>query len=165
MLKDSDNLYAESMFYQIGAATGNHPAKAIHARNAIRKLIQRAGLYPGDYKIADGSGLSLYNYVSAELLVRLLRYAWRNSNVIEYLLPALPIAGQDGTLENRMKGKSTAGNVRAKTGTLTGISSLAGYCTAASGHMLCFAIINQGILRYSDGRNFQDRVCLALCEE
>ena len=165
MLKDSDNLYAECLFYQIAAGTGNHPAKATHARNAIRKLIQRAGLYPGDYKIADGSGLSLYNYVSAELLVRLLRYAWRNSNVIENLLPALPIAGQDGTLENRMKGKSTAGNVRAKTGTLTGISSLAGYCTAANGHVLCFSIINQGILQHSEGRSFQDRVCIALCEE
>jgi D-alanyl-D-alanine carboxypeptidase/D-alanyl-D-alanine-endopeptidase (penicillin-binding protein 4) len=56
------------------------------------------------------------------------------------------------------------GNVRAKTGTLTGISSLAGYCTAANGHELAFCIINQGVLRNAQGRTFQDKVCTALCQ-
>ena len=162
MLKESDNLYAESMFFQIAAAGGSRPAKASHARTAINRLIQKIGLTPSSYKVADGSGLSLYNYVSAELLTRLLRYAWRNSNISDCLLPALPIAGVDGTLKNRMKGTTAAGNVRAKTGTLTGISSLAGYCTAGNGHELCFAIINQGVLRNNDGRNFQDVVCTIL---
>ena len=165
MMKDSDNLYAESMFYQVGAATGAHPAKAAHARQSIQQLIQKVGLLPADYKIADGSGLSLYNYVTPELHVRLLRYAWRNKNVLEHLLPALPIAGVDGTLRNRMKGTAAGGNVRAKTGTVTAVSALAGYCTAANGHELCFAIMNQGVLRIADGRDFQDRVCRALCLE
>lgn len=97
-------------------------------------------------KIADGSGLSLYNYVSADLEVKLLRYAYQNNNVYLHLYPSLPVAGQDGTLKNRMRGTFTAGNVRAKTGTLTGISSLAGYCTAANGHQICFSIINQGLV-------------------
>jgi len=163
MLKDSDNLYAECMFYQVAAAGGNHPAKASHARSAINRLIQKIKLTPSSYKVADGSGLSLYNYVSAELLTRLLRYAWRNSNISDCLMPALPIAGIDGTLKSRMKGTPAAGNVRAKTGTLTGISSLAGYCTAANGHELCFTIINQGVLRTNDGRSFQDVVCRILC--
>jgi D-alanyl-D-alanine carboxypeptidase/D-alanyl-D-alanine-endopeptidase (penicillin-binding protein 4) len=163
MMKESDNLYAESMFYQVGAATGAHPAKASHARQTIQQLIQKVGLLPADYKIADGSGLSLYNYVTPELHVRLLRYAWRNKNVLEHLLPSLPIAGVDGTLRNRMKGTAAAGNVRAKTGTVTCVSALAGYCTADNGHELCFAIMNQGVLRIADGRDFQDRVCRALC--
>lgn len=163
MMKDSDNLYAESMFYQVGASTGAHPAKASHARQSIQQLIQKVGLLPADYKIADGSGLSLYNYVTPELHVRLLRYAWRNKNVLEHLLPSLPIAGVDGTLRNRMKGTAAAGNVRAKTGTVTAVSALAGYCTAENGHELCFAIMNQGVLRIADGRDFQDKVCRALC--
>jgi D-alanyl-D-alanine carboxypeptidase/D-alanyl-D-alanine-endopeptidase (penicillin-binding protein 4) len=162
MMKESDNLYAESMFYQLAAAGGSRPAKASHARAAINRLIEKIGLNPSAYKVADGSGLSLYNYVSAELLTRLLRYAWRNRNISDCLMPALPIAGVDGTLKNRMKGSTAAGNVRAKTGTLTGISSLAGYCTAANGHELCFAIINQGVLRNSEGRTFQDYVCYVL---
>ena len=164
MLKESDNLYAESVLYQIAAAGGIKNATATHARQWIHKLITRIGLNPGDYKFADGSGLSLYNYVSAELMVSLLRYAYHNQNIFGHLYPALPIAGVDGTLEKRMKGAFTNGNVRAKTGTLTGISSLAGYCTAANGHQLAFAIINQGVLRNTSGRTFQDKVCTALCE-
>lgn len=164
MLKESDNLYAESVLYQIAASGGVKNASATHARQWIHKLITRIGLNPGDYKFADGSGLSLYNYVSAELLVGLLRFAYRNQNIYGQLYPALPIAGVDGTLEKRMKGAFTNGNVRAKTGTLTGISSLAGYCTAANGHHLAFAIINQGVLRNASGRTFQDKVCTALCE-
>lgn len=164
MLKESDNLYAESVLYQIAASGGVKNASATHARQWINKLVTRIGLNPGDYKFADGSGLSLYNYVSAELLVSLLRFAYHNQNVFGQLYPALPIAGVDGTLEKRMKGAFTNGNVRAKTGTLTGISSLAGYCTAANGHKLAFAIINQGVLRNASGRTFQDKVCTALCE-
>lgn len=164
MLKESNNLYAESMYYQIAASTGSHPATARSARAVERQLVNRLGLDASRYKFADGSGLSLYNYASPELLARLLRYAWRNENIYAQLMPALPIAGVDGTLKKRMRGSFTNGNVRAKTGTLTGIISLAGYCRAANGHMLCFAIMNQGIMHAHNARAFQDRVCEALCK-
>lgn len=165
MMKESDNLYAEALFYQIAANGGNRPAKAKQAANQVKRMIQKVGLRPGDYKIADGSGLSLYNYVSAELEVRLLRYAWRNRRIYNILVPTLPMAGLDGTLKNRMYPGPAAGNVKAKTGTLTGISSLAGYCTARNGHELAFCIINQGIMRMADGRGLQDRICEAMCDE
>ena len=164
MLKESDNLYAESMFYQIAASGGVRHASAANARTHIKKLISKIGLNPDNYKIADGSGLSLYNYVSPELMVRLLRYAYRNSEIYSSLYPALPIAGEDGTLSKRMKGEYTIGNVRAKTGTVTGISSLAGYCHSANNHLLAFCIINQGVMRNADGKAFQDKVCTALCQ-
>ena len=164
MLKDSDNFYAESMFYQTAASTGRRPAKASDARALTKQFVKRLGLGGNPYKFADGSGLSLYNYVSAEFLVRLLRYAHSKEEIIGHLLPALPIAGVDGTLKKRMTDGNTYGNVVAKTGTVTGISSLAGYLTAADGRQLCFAIINQGVMRSKDGRDFQDRVCKALCE-
>lgn len=163
MMKESDNLCAEAMFYQLGASTGAHPATARHARTVVRRLIEKVGLSPSDYRIADGSGLSLYNYVTPELEVRLLRYAYQNTNIYMHLLPSLPVAGEDGTLRKRMRGTFASGNVKAKTGSVTAISSLAGYCTAPNGHVLCFAIINQGVRRGSEGRAFQDRVCTALC--
>lgn len=163
MMKESDNLCAEALFYQLGASTGAHPATARDARTVVRRLVEKVGLRPSDYRIADGSGLSLYNYVTAELEVMLLRYAFQNTNIYMHLLPSLPVAGEDGTLRRRMRGTFTSGNVKAKTGSVTAISSLAGYCTAANGHVLCFAIINQGIRRGSEGRAFQDRVCEALC--
>ena len=165
MMKDSDNFYAESMFYQTAASTGHHPATAVDARNITKKLINRLGLDANRYRIADGSGLSLYNYVTVELLVKLLRHAWRTPSIAKALMPALPVAGVDGTLKSRMQNTLAQGNVRAKTGTLTGISSLAGYCTAPNGHELAFAIINQGILDKTTGKAFQDRVCQVLCGE
>lgn len=164
MLKESDNLYAESMYYQIAASTGNRPATAKDAKNIERQLITRLGLNASRYRLADGSGLSLYNYLSPELEVKFLRYAFENQNIYNHLLPALPIAGVDGTLKKRMHSQFTRGNVHAKTGTLEGIVSLCGYCTAANGHHLCFSIINQGVMHGSNGRNFQDKVCYILCK-
>lgn len=163
MLKESDNLYAESTYYQIAASTGNRPASARSARQVERQLIQRIGLDPSRYRLADGSGLSLYNYVSAELLVRLLRYAYQQGSIFYHLYQSLPIAGVDGTLKKRMKGSFTCGNVHAKTGTLEGIISLAGYCKASNGDDLCFAIINNGIMHGNNARTFADRVCEAMC--
>ena len=121
------------------------------------------GLDPLDYTIADGSGLSLYNYVTAEMIVRLLRYAYDNREIYDHLYPALPVAGVDGTLENRMTKGACRGNVHAKTGTVSGVSTLGGYCQAANGHTLCFAILNQGLVKASDGRAFQDQICDAIC--
>ena len=163
MMKESDNLYAESMFFQIAAASGQRPAKAVHARQAVKSLLSKAGVRGIPYRIADGSGLSLYNYVTPELMVRLLRYAYLKRDVMAALYPALPVAGVDGTLKKRMKGSAAEGNVHAKTGTLSGISSLAGYCRAANQHLLAFCIINQGIMKNAEGRDFQDKVCEALC--
>lgn len=164
MMKVSDNFYAESMLYQTAASAKKGLARASDARNISKQLFARLGLGHYPYKVADGSGLSLYNYVSAELLCALLRHAWRTPSIRQPLLQSLPIAGVDGTLEKRMRGTAAQGNVRAKTGTLTGISSLAGYCTMKDGRLLCFAIINQGVMRNATGKAFQDRVCKVLCE-
>lgn len=163
MMKKSDNFYAEAMFYQLGAATGHRPSTAKHSAQVVKQLIQKVGNGKNPYRVADGSGLSLYNYVTPELEMRLLRYAYRNSNIYQHLLPSLPIAGVDGTLNTRMKGTFAEENVKAKTGTVTGVSALAGYCTSANGHLLCFSIINQGIMKSDSGRNFQNKVCNALC--
>lgn len=163
MMKDSDNLYAESMFYQIAAKQGNRPATAKQAAAVMKQLIKKIGFNPSRYRIADGSGLSLYNYQSAELQIALLRYAYQNPNIYGHLYPSLPIAGRDGTLKSRMRKTPAEGNVHAKTGTLSGISSLSGYLTAASSHTLCFAIINQGVMHASNAKAFQNKVCNILC--
>ena len=93
----------------------------------------------------------------------MLRYAYKNSNIMLHLKPALPIAGTDGTIKSRMRGPFTNDNVRAKTGTLTGVSSLAGFCTAANGHQLAFSIINNGLRHTNNAHAFQDKVCTELC--
>lgn len=163
MMKVSDNFYAEAMFYQLAATGGRRPAKAKDAAYVIKQLFQKVGNGKNPYRIADGSGLSLYNYVTPELEMRLLRYAYHHKTIYQHLLPSLPIAGRDGTLKTRMKGAFAEENVKAKTGTVTGVSALAGYCTSANNHLLCFSIINQGIMNSETGRRFQNKVCNALC--
>ncbi len=167
-LKESDNLFAESLFYNIAAATSNKGiskgASSKQARTAVRQVLAKAGVNTSEDDIADGSGLSLYNYVTPNLEVQLLRYAWRHKDIYAFLSTALPVAGVDGTLKSRMKNTAAWKKIFAKTGTVTGVSSLAGYAQAANGHVLCFCIINQGISKTSDGRRFQDKVCAAMCQ-
>ena len=164
MMKSSDNLYAESMFYQIAKGSSPNTVTASDASGAVKRLLFKLGLDPINYSFADGSGLSLYNYVTAEMIVTLLRHAYQNKEIYDHLYPSLPIAGVDGTLEKRMTKGKAFGNVHAKTGTVSGVSTLAGYCLGTNGHTLCFAILNQGIIKSTDGRDFQDRVCEAICK-
>ena len=162
MLKDSNNLFAESLFYQIGLTRGRPSTakKAVAVEEEIMKKMKMQGV---PHRFADGSGLSLYNYVSAEIEVAFLRYAYEDANIYTDLFSHLPIAGVDGTLEKRMRGTCAANNVRAKTGTLSGVSSLSGYCTASNGHILAFAIINQGQQNNAPAKALQDRLCTILC--
>ena len=164
ILKNSHNIFAECLFYQLAAYSGQKNAGRKQAAKLIYDLIEELGLDSDPYQIADGSGLSLYNYVSPELLVCLLNYAFSKPEIYQHLYPALPIAGVDGTLSNRMQDTPAYNNVRAKTGTVTGISSLAGYLTASNEHVLSFCIINQGISSGRLGRDFQNEVCNALCQ-
>lgn len=166
MLKKSDNQMAEAVFYSIAAHSGKKYAGRPEAVALINGIIKNElNLIPSDYKIADGSGLSLYNYVTPELMVQLLRYAYQNKRIYNHLKPSLPVMGEDGTLKKRCKGTSAQGKVFAKTGTVSGVSSLAGYAQAAHGHTLCFAIINQGVETSKIGRDFQDKVCNVLTRE
>ena len=154
MMKESDNLCAEAVFYQMG-----HDRRAVAAR--IQELVGDAAT-----TVADGSGLSLYNYQTPQTFTRLLTYAAeRPDSIYHPLLAALPVAGVDGTLKNRMKGTAAAVAVRAKTGTVTAVSTLVGYTTQRStNHLLAFAIMNQGVRSGAQGRAFQDQVCRVLSE-
>lgn len=163
-LKESDNVVAECIFYQLAFHQSMRDAGAPQAISCIKTLMDQLGISSHSYKVADGSGLSLYNYTTAETLVTLLRYAHSQEHIFKALFAALPIAGQDGTLSNRMRRTAAHKKVQAKTGTVTGVSSLAGYLTSGEGHLLAFAIINQGVERAAMGRDFQDRVCVLLTE-
>lgn len=160
-LKKSDNLCAESMFYHLAA----HHSKAKRVgmeegQDAVYDFMRKElGFNPAEYNIVDGSGVSIYNYISPELLVEYLKYAYYHAEVFQPFYEALPLAGIDGTLQHRMKVGKAYRNVRAKTGTLTGVSSLAGYVKTNNGNMLAFVIINQNTLKNGAAHRFQDRFC------
>jgi len=163
MMKESDNLYAESMFFKIAEASSKRPVSASDAQKAEGRLLSKLGFSADSYRIADGSGLSLYNYLTPEIEVAILKYAYRDNFICSHLLPSLPESGFDGTLRRRMKSGPASGNIQAKTGTLAGVITLAGYAMAANGHRLCFSIMNQGVMKASMARRFQDAVCQAMC--
>lgn len=160
-LKKSDNLCAESMFYHLASRYAlRKRVSAEDGTDAINAFMKEAlGFNPDNYKIADGSGVSLYNYISPRLLLEYLKYAYYHRDIFLPLYESLPVAGVDGTLQYRMKQTKAQGNVHAKTGSVTGVSSLAGYVKASNGHQLAFVIINQNVLKLSRARAFQDKVC------
>ena len=165
-LKKSDNLCAEALFYHL--AIGGSERKGIGAEDA-QKAVERFMRHqikkePDDYSIVDGSGVSMYNYISPDLLVEYLKYAYAHKEVFEPFYEALPIAGVDGTLRYRMRKSNAFRNVHAKTGTVKGVSSLAGYVRSAKGDLLAFAIINQNILSGRKARLFQDKICEILAQ-
>lgn len=160
LMKESDNLNAEALLCRLGAqATGKKHIKAKDGIEEIEKLIRQLGHRPDNYKLADGSGLSNYNYISPGLLVDFLKYAYSQTSIFQKLYKALPIAGIDGTLKNRMKKGDAYKNVHAKTGSFTAINSLAGYLKLKNGHDVAFAIMNQNMLSAQKARAFQDRIC------
>ena len=99
------------------------------------------GLVPErDAVVRDGSGLSRHDYVTPEALVRILAAVQRDT-AFRAFYDALPIAGVDGTIANRMKGTPAQGNVRAKTGFVDKARSLSGYVTTADGELLVFSLL------------------------
>ena len=165
MMKESDNLHAEAMFYNLASSRRKRWASAKDAADIIDSLAHTLGHERKEYRIADGSGLSLYNYTTPQIEIDFLRHAYKKKDIYEVLYLMLPVAGKDGTLRRRMRGnKYAVGNVRAKTGSLSGISSLSGYCRTAYHHDIAFCIINQGVLRSRRARDFQDSICTLLCE-
>lgn len=161
-MKPSDNLYGECFLKTIGYQKGKVGTSAEGAR-LVRAWLQSRRLDTGGFHQADGSGLSRMNLVTSKLLLGLL--ADQASEKAFY--DALPIGGVDGTLRNRFKNTPAARNVRAKTGTLTGASSLSGYVRTKEGERLAFSILMNHYERAAGSgaaRAAQDALVLTLLE-
>ena len=107
---------------------------------AVKSFLKTAGIRPESLVLSDGSGLSRNDMITAEASVQLLTFMSRH-RYAEVFRQALPIAGVDGTLRNRMKGTAAENNVRAKTGSLSSAASLSGYVTSGAGEKLVFSIM------------------------
>jgi D-alanyl-D-alanine carboxypeptidase/D-alanyl-D-alanine-endopeptidase (penicillin-binding protein 4) len=137
VMKVSQNLYAETVFRALSLTPG--PASADASRELAIETLRQWGLAPGQYSIADGSGLSRLNYVSATALVRILRAMARDASSRAAFETTLPIAGRDGTLTGRMRATRAEANATAKTGTLTSVRALSGYVRTLDGERLVFS--------------------------
>jgi D-alanyl-D-alanine carboxypeptidase/D-alanyl-D-alanine-endopeptidase (penicillin-binding protein 4) len=164
--KESNNLSAEMILYALAEKFYGRPATAENGIKVIHDLINLLGHFSENYKFVDGSGVSHYNLVSAQLITDMLKYIYTNEKeVYKYLLETLPIAGIDGTLEKRMTNSKASNNVRAKTGTLSGVNALSGFVTAANGNEIVFSILIQNhVNKSAKAREFQDRISEILAE-
>lgn len=163
MMKNSDNAYAESMLLNLinQDSVGNWSYEACKER--VRDVVRRSGARIQDYTIQDGSGLSHGNKTTPEVLTSVLRYAYRNPRIYRPLLESLPEAGMDGTLSRRMRNTLAHSNVRAKTGTVNGVSTLSGYLKAQNGHILAFSILMNSITGSELARSLQNILCIEMC--
>ncbi len=159
MNKPSDNWIAELLFKAIGAEVMGEPGTWQKGRDAVNEFLEEITGEPPGHRFVDGSGLSRYNLINAELLTQLLVYMYQNFELMPEYLASLPIAGVDGTLMNRMQGVSAENVLRAKTGTLSGVSALAGYTTTADGEVVAFGIlISHYVGSATPARDIQDQI-------
>ena len=141
LMKPSQNQIAEMLFRTI-ALEKVGAGRPDSARAIVERQIASWGAaVPLEAVVRDGSGLSRYDYISPQTVVRILD-AMRKSPSFSVYYDALPIAGIDGTIRNRMKGTPAENNVHAKTGSVAQSRSLSGYVTTADRHMLIFSFLS-----------------------
>ncbi len=184
--KPSQNLYTDLMLAHVGALTEQRVSSRINLGDTtnqteavigrissedlgvreLEKFLKKIGVKRGDVEFEEGSGLSRNNLVTPNATVTLLEYMSRHAEAESYLR-ALPLAGADGSLRNRMKKTRAEGNVHAKTGTLRWANALSGYVTTAAGERLTFSLM---LNRYQApdaehaARNELDKIAVMLAE-
>jgi D-alanyl-D-alanine carboxypeptidase/D-alanyl-D-alanine-endopeptidase (penicillin-binding protein 4) len=159
--KESVNLFAELLLLEVARVrTGN--ASRQGGIDELGRFLAELGIPPDAATLADGSGLARLSLVSPEATLRLLLAMWKSPHR-EVWLESLPLAGREGTLQRRLSNLPANGSVRAKSGTLRGVSALSGYATTPDGRSLAFsAFINNHPGAARAARDFLDKIALEL---
>lgn len=150
----SDNFFAETLIKDLGARFGGHGSTAAGAAVVRAEIASRFGIHP---RLYDGSGLSRSDSSSPQDIVTVLERMASNTDFVS----SLAIAGETGTLQNEMVGTVAQGQCRGKTGTLSNVSALSGYCLARDGHTLVFSIL-QNYVDPDTEHALQDKMAEAL---
>jgi D-alanyl-D-alanine carboxypeptidase/D-alanyl-D-alanine-endopeptidase (penicillin-binding protein 4) len=161
MAKPSQNQIAEILLRTLGLErAGSGTADSGIA--VVRRQLLAWNVQPDGFVQRDGSGLSRYDYLTPETLVRVLASV-RRDTAFNAFYDALPIAGVDGTIGNRMRDTPAQGNVHAKTGFVANARSLSGYVTTADGHLLIFsALCNNWTTSVREIERVQDAIAVDL---
>jgi D-alanyl-D-alanine carboxypeptidase/D-alanyl-D-alanine-endopeptidase (penicillin-binding protein 4) len=162
--KNSLNLHAELLLL-LAAREKSGATTREDAVKFAADFYKAAGIADGDVVLTDGSGLSRRDLVTPRAIVQLLNYAatqpWG-----EIYRSSLPIAGEDGTLSERMKNTAAEGRIFAKTGTVEHVVALSGYATTTRGAHLIFTILgNNNSLHAQTADAVLDAIAVAMIEE
>jgi D-alanyl-D-alanine carboxypeptidase/D-alanyl-D-alanine-endopeptidase (penicillin-binding protein 4) len=162
--KNSENLHAELLLL-LAAHEKSGARNYEDAAKAASDFFRSAGIADGDVVLSDGSGLSRKDLVTPRAVVQLLRYAATQAWG-ELYRSTLPVAGEDGTLSERMKNTPAVKRIFAKTGTIGHGNSLSGYATTVHGGRLVFSILgNNNNMHAQDANKVIDAICVAMVEE
>lgn len=158
MNADSDNFVAEMVLKGLGATIA-HPGSTAAGAKLVRSTLRSAGVRLAGVRIADGSGLSRFDRVTADALADILRAGASDRRTGELFVSSLAVAGVSGTLKARLATRPTRGRIHAKTGTTNRASALAGFV----GRRYVFAIVQNGYpVPYWTARAAQDRFVTVL---
>lgn len=144
MNKYSNNFIAEQVLNTLGAEIGGAPGSTLKGVRVIENFLTHIGIPQDSYKIVNGSGLTQENRISASTLVTVLANMFADPRISPEAIASFSTAGVDGTIEERYTSDRLKGLVRAKTGSLYGVSTLTGIVPSSSGETLGYAIMMNG---------------------
>jgi D-alanyl-D-alanine carboxypeptidase/D-alanyl-D-alanine-endopeptidase (penicillin-binding protein 4) len=153
----SDNFFAETLIKLLSARFGNEGSTAAGARI----VAQFAREHGSGVHAVDGSGLTRSGRASPAQVVGLLR-SMETTEAGEELIQDMALAGHEGTVADRMRGTAAYGRCRTKTGTLTGVSNLSGYCFNRDGRTMIFSVLMGGVRNLTLAHLEQDRIAGAV---
>ncbi len=160
----SNNFVAEQILKTMAAELKSIPGTTDNGLKILTEFLKEAGV-SGNYQLVNGSGLSPDNLMTAAQFIEVLKFGYRHFEFFPEYISSMGIVGVDGTVNMRLRGTIAAGRVRAKTGSLTGVSALSGYLNTLSNETVAFSMImNDPFDRDQLMQRFQDEILLNLCE-
>jgi D-alanyl-D-alanine carboxypeptidase/D-alanyl-D-alanine-endopeptidase (penicillin-binding protein 4) len=161
MNRESDNFTSELLLKQLGTLEGTR-GTTVRGGRIVTRTLGESGIPLSGIRIADGSGLSRSNRLTATALVGILRLAWADLELHPAFVGSLAVAGRNGTLRDRMRRTAAAGRVLAKTGTTSTSSALSGF----AGSRYAFAVLHNGRpVSHTWARRAQDRFAAVLASQ
>jgi len=161
--KFSNNFVADQLMKKLGAEMWGAPGTLQKGLATVQDVLEDMGISKNAYNIADGSGLTRATQVTPRQILKVLIAAHRDFGIYPEFLSSLGVAGEDGTLRNRLPSSSGLGVLRGKTGSLDGVASLAGYVPSRDGELLAFAIIlNDPKVQYGRMTGWVDQIARAI---
>jgi len=162
MNKFSNNFVADQTMKRLGAEVWGAPGTMEKGISALENVLEDIGIPKNLYKIVDGSGLTRETHVTARQVAKVLQMAYKDFSTEPEFIASLGIGGEDGTMKRRTLGVNES-VIRAKTGSLDGVSSLAGYVTSADNELLVFAILlNDPKFKYGKMSTWADQVAASV---
>jgi len=164
MLKDSDNLTTNAVLKKLGETYYRSRGTWQNSLRALKLLLTKpTGINFKNNLINDGAGLSRYNLLTPRQLSKLLYFAYHKKSISDDFMAALPIGGKDGTMKYRLQKQRRGKRVLAKTGSMTGITALAGYVKTKHNGVVSFVIMMNGFIKPRRPYiAFEDNICRLL---